>query len=210
LRLRDWASANLWALMVPISEAAQSSDPGWFYSSLAQVTAALVGFLGGFLILRLLTLMEGWRTLLGRLAQTDVDWRWKRTANETEVRGTRSGVPIHVRAEEERLWFELQRLMREKDQASIPKAIWRGVALLGLLSLVGIAWPLMALDAPAGSTRALMLAVCLVLVAGLLAVALIEGSHALGELSNFKMSDDVEKERAQRELDIEAQARREG
>jgi hypothetical protein len=30
------------------------ADPSWFYSSLSQVTAAIVGFLGGFLILRLL------------------------------------------------------------------------------------------------------------------------------------------------------------
>jgi hypothetical protein len=35
------------------------ADPGWFSSSLAQVTAAIVGFLGGFVILRLLDFHEG-------------------------------------------------------------------------------------------------------------------------------------------------------
>lgn len=39
------------------------ADPSWFYSSLSQVTAAIVGFVGGFLILRLQQLMRDWRSL---------------------------------------------------------------------------------------------------------------------------------------------------
>jgi hypothetical protein len=46
------------------------ADPGWFYSSLAQVTAAIVGFLGGFVILRLLDFTKEWRETADAIVTT--------------------------------------------------------------------------------------------------------------------------------------------
>ena len=42
-------------------------QPQWFYSSLARVTAAIVGFVGGFLLVRLLEVMRDWSGLVDRL-----------------------------------------------------------------------------------------------------------------------------------------------
>jgi hypothetical protein len=55
----------------------QGADPSWFYSSISQVTA-VVGFLGGFVIVRLVAFMSDWRETEVNILTTDAASEAKR------------------------------------------------------------------------------------------------------------------------------------
>jgi hypothetical protein len=126
-----------------------TNDPAWFYSSLAQVTAAIVGFLGGFLIIRLTSLMSEWRTLMSRLETSQRAWV---SVNQT-IKRIRPTHPIDIEADRERLWYEVMGAVGEQNTARLPRemAVW-GIAL-GILAASGIVWPLIALGAPTNSLQ---------------------------------------------------------
>jgi hypothetical protein len=50
------------------------TDPSWFYSSIAQSTAALVGFVGGFYIFRLQTYLSEWAAATRSLEALQQRW----------------------------------------------------------------------------------------------------------------------------------------
>jgi hypothetical protein len=123
-------------------------DASWFYSSLAQVTAALVGLLGGFLTLRLLGYMNDWRQLEGRLKLLQNSWVLADLATENNSQLKTPTEQADARREENRLWNELLFSIEERETAVVPREfLWGGLTLF-LLLIAGVLLPLLLLDQP--------------------------------------------------------------
>lgn len=116
-------------------------SPEWFWSSLAQVTASLVGFLGAFLLVRLSTYVAGWREAANDLDRLQRSWSIAHASGPSE------------RAEEA-LW-ELRILDDRRRDERFPREIPAILLLLGLVFVVGVVLPLMALGAPGNATQSL-------------------------------------------------------
>jgi len=127
------------------------ADPGWFYSSLAQVTAAIVGFLGGFVIVRLLDFIKEWRETADGLVTTRALYNAKQREPDTAKETGHHASPIE--SDVDRLWGELVRLLRRRDAARFPSVVNRLTFGLLALTAVGILWPLLALEGPSNGRQ---------------------------------------------------------
>lgn len=177
------------------------ADPGWFYSSLAQVTAAIVGFLGGFVILRLLDFMSEWRETADDIVTTRSAFYAKRT--ELETAKERGHLTTAIESDIDRLWGELVRLLRRRDAAQFPRVVNRLTAGLLVLTSVGIILPLLALEGPSNGRQLAFLIAWVVIV--LIAAPLIarEARRQLKLLRGVKLSEESEAEYQQFLLDFE-------
>ncbi len=163
-----------------------SPDPQWFYSSLAQVGSAFVGFLGGFFILRLQTYSQEWRDV--RLEINRLYSSWNSTQRTLEKLGSAAG-ERNVDAEQSLLARrddvarQLAPLIDRRTNAAFPRELLVMAVLLVLLLGGGVVAPLLALPRPAEAEKVIYLAV----VAGLfvvMGVAML--LLALGSLKNLR------------------------
>ena len=115
----------------------QPAEPSWFYSSLAQVTAAIVGFLGGFIILRLLGFMSEWRETADGIRTTGAAWNAKRKELD-RAEGDPNTTPA-IESEIDRLWGELVRLLTRRDAARFPRVV--SLLTLGMLLMTAVGSP---------------------------------------------------------------------
>ena len=179
--------------------AAATSDPSWFYSSLAQSSAAVVGFVGAFLIFRIQDYMAAWarmaselQTLQGRwsVAATQVrsqENAWLRAVRSGEVEGTQQDhkqfVDSALERQEDEAWRDLRPLLDRRRTEEFPRELVMSAALLGALFLVGTLAPLMFLSSPSNLAQVLWV----VLVGA--AVAVVAGAmlyRAKQEYDRFK------------------------
>lgn len=155
------------------------AESAWFYSSLSQVTAAIVGFVGAFLILRLQTHISDWNDLLVRLETGQT--RWLLTSDTFAL-------DSRFQLEKGILWAELLRALEEQKRAKMPSEItWGGCLLLALLAM-GTAWPLIALQAPDLARKLSFLVPWGVLVLVLVSVMYLRARSVLGQLRRFELS----------------------
>lgn len=130
------------------------TDPAWFYSSLAQATAALVGFVGGFYIYRLQGYISDWTTAARELTSQQVRWlaAHRDVRREQTVHAADAGDGLRSRTEAERiednLWADLRRHLDAQDSTVFPAELgWLGLGLAALF-VVGCVIPLMWLGEP--------------------------------------------------------------
>ncbi|HEX8004313.1 MAG TPA: hypothetical protein VF519_16625 [Mycobacteriales bacterium] len=164
-------------------------SPEWFYSSLAQVTASLVGFLGAFLLVRLSSYIADWRDAASALDRLQRSWSIAHTSG------------LHERAYEA-LW-ELRVLDDRRQAERFPREIPAVFALVGLVFGVGVVLPLLALGAPSNAAQAAYLGpVALLVVAGA-AIMLLAARRAFREWRTVALWDVVHR-RLDEERDNEA------
>lgn len=154
------------------------SQPQWFYSALAQVTAAIVGFIGGFLLLRLLELLREWRTLTERLEDRQARWshaefleRQYDQIHEAEI-GPYKGERLKLSNDQSASWSDLYKAIQERELVKMPRELLWALATVTVIALVFALGPLLVLDAPSILERASWLgglALALALIAFLLA-----------------------------------------
>ena len=110
------------------------------------MTAAIVGFLGGFVILRLLDFMREWRGTADSIVTTRAAYYAKRSELE-RAEGNPATTPA-IESDLDRLWGDLVRLLQRRDAAQFPRVVNRLTTGLLALMAVGIIWPLLALSGP--------------------------------------------------------------
>lgn len=168
-------------------------QPQWFYSSLAQVTAALVGFIGGFLLLRLLEVMREWKTLLDRLQDRQSKWsraerlEWHYDQTHESKLGPYQGEKLRLNNDTSDSWSALYDTLQERSAAKMPVELLASLGAVTTIALVFGLGPLLALDHPSFSERMAWtggLATGLSLVAVLLANA-VRSRHK--QLHSFKI-----------------------
>lgn len=148
-------------------------EPAWFFSSLAQVTAAIVAFLGGFLTLRLQDQVKEWRALRIGLVSTQRRWLGAKRAAErfwdqyakTQGTGPIEGPTPELDRENE-TWASLVDLIEEQKQSTLPRFFSIGAVALSMLLVVGVVLPLLDLDAPSDRMQAAYLAIFLLPLVG--------------------------------------------
>ncbi len=176
-----------------------------FYSSLSQVTAAIVGFFGGFLILRLLGYITDWRELRRRLESTQSRWAFMESAaEEGERRYSDEAFYLQLRAEENRLWSELFRAKQEQGHVEMPVELgFAGVVLAALIG-IGVIWPLFALAAPSNHLQSVFLLPWMILMVIFAALMYLKARQAYRELKAFQLWDRVEAQYEDQLLQAEA------
>lgn len=169
---------------------AAAPDPSWFYSSLAQSTAAIVGFVGAFLIFRIQDYTASWTRKRAELETLQRRWipaqiiaeqqeRVWDEAMEAQPETPRASI-VDPRLESQRdaTWRDLRPLLDDQIQAAFPTELVVITSLLGLLFVVGTLLPLLFLAAPANSDQAIWAAVVGLLLA-LTAVYMLRRSHSV-------------------------------
>lgn len=133
--------------------------PEWFYSSLSQVTAALVGFIGGFVIIRLSQVVAEWRDVIARLKTREDEWVWARIyaaqvdATSVPDTGPYEGEQARAHHAVSRSWSALYEVIEEQRSARFPfELIVTAIFLIGFL-FVGTVWPLSELEEPGSKLR---------------------------------------------------------
>ncbi len=152
--------------MALISPPPPTPDPQWFYSSVAQVSSAFVGFLGGFFILRLQTYSQEWRELrleierLSRvIAVTQAASRRLRrevgnrspaaaAADASTPTDEPSADEVQMQRRRTDALRELPTLLDRRASATFPFELTLMAILLFLLLLGGVGAPLLALPRP--------------------------------------------------------------
>ena len=127
---------SLLAAAVDRSEGAE-----WFYSTLAEVSATIVGFLGAFLVVRLHASMDEWRRESLRVQES------RRVLTRLQER---AGTQVSAR-DAERARAALDDLVATADRQHLgrfPAELTVGAVVLAGLLAVGVIAPLVALDAP--------------------------------------------------------------
>lgn len=177
------------------------TDSAWFYSTLAQVAAAIAGVLGGFLILRLQDQIGDWRALRTLLhAQQGA---WSRAKNQEErfrdayLKANGPGsiegpTPELERADE--TWSMLVASLERRQDANFPKFLLSAGGMLILLVIVGSVAPLLALDDPSVGRKSFFLALFLVPLVGFALLTAFEAVRALKVLKRFELWDHVQRE----------------
>ena len=167
-------------------------DPSWFYSSVAQATAALVGFAGAFMLLRLQENTTRWRTAADQLFELQREWigadvivsqqegeYWKRVEKMgAERTHPREFVDPVLERQRDDAWRRLRPLLDRRDQDQFPRELSYLLLVLGLLFMVGCVVPLMLLGAPSTTAQTSVLTpiVVLLLVTGVLMIMLAKRS----------------------------------
>jgi hypothetical protein len=176
-----------------------TTDTSWFYSSLAQVSAAIVGLLGGFLTLRLINYINEWRELKNRVGDLQPRWADARLVNRRP-----KAAPSHEQVfQETRLWQALKSAIAERDAAAMPREILLAGVVLGLLTGVGVIWPLYSLDAPSTGIQSQYLIpfTALLLAFGVLLYFL--ARQSLAELKGVELHPEVRRQLEQEALDAD-------
>ncbi len=122
----------------------------WFYSTLAEVSATIVGFLGAFLVIRLHAAMDEWRRESARVREA----RLLLVRLQDQLAGSASARDV------ERARSALDDLLVTADRqqlARFPMELTVGGAVLGGLLVVGVIAPLVALDAPGDAVQSAFL-----------------------------------------------------
>jgi hypothetical protein len=147
----------------------QPTEPQWFYSSLAQVSAGLVGFLGAFLLVRLSAYIAEWRTARTALLRLQREW----SAAQRELKDCPPANAAAARMREADAWDDLRQADDERRGAHFPAELVGTLGILGLLLIVGALVPLLALPGPStGEQVAYLVPVAaLVVVAGAVMIA---------------------------------------
>jgi hypothetical protein len=134
----------------------QSSSPDTdvFFSTVATVTSALVGFLGGFFVMRLQAFAEEWRKLQFELARYDREDRDIASAlARSKVSGRGSGETERLEAAKHSLDQRYMALLAQRMRARMPAEVpVQLVLLLGLVAC-GVIVPLLAISGPSSSLR---------------------------------------------------------
>lgn len=164
------------------------NDAAWFYSSLAQVAAAVVAFLGGFLLLRLQDYERYWQDILARLKANQA--RWVQDQN--------------IQSDASFSWNELVRAVEEQKQAAVPHHIFWSGGCLGLLFLIGSVAPLFALGQPSNGAKSWFLLPVATLVLAFVLIAYFRSRDKLAELKAFELWPRVEDELIEQEMQNEA------
>jgi hypothetical protein len=180
-----------------------AADPSWFYSSLSQVTAAVVGFLGGFLILRVLAQMSEWKDMKVRLVSLQSAWVVADQAVQTSETH-RGNVAFSERAEESRLRSDLFRAIEERASAEMPPEYLRGAAALVALIGVGIIWPLITLGSPDNWEQLYFLGPWTLLLIIFMAYGARQARAALTDLKSLPLWERVEGQYEDHLLQLEA------
>lgn len=139
------------------------AQPEWFYSSLAQVTGAIVGFLGGFLLLRLLEVMREWQSLQERLGERQT--RWSRAHSRERAYdqvhppklGPFTGERLKLSNDLSDAWSDLYEVIEERRRARLPADLLWSLALVTLIAFSFALGPLLALEEPSATERVLWL-----------------------------------------------------
>ena len=176
----------------------------WFYSSLSQVTAAIVGFIGGFLILRLLNVMSEWRELQARLDRSQRAWQRARIKREATPIGEIIGPLPEAYQREDEAWDELYRAIKERNRTAFPKEFMLGGALLLGLLTVGTVAPLMALGFPNNRLQMVFLAPWSLLVLTFGVLIALRARGTLSQLESFPLLKSTEAELDDQELQEDA------
>ncbi len=169
------------------------NDPAWFYSSLAQVTAAFIGFVGGFIFLRLQQIFAGWRDLALRLQAAQMAWI---TARRNIRKRTEANIAVlpEMDTEVRRTWVELWFILKQRQIASLPRNLGLWVVLLLALSIVGIIGPLIALQEPVLSTRVVFLVPWSALVLSFVLLGYAQARTFLSRLKSVAILPSTQKE----------------
>ena len=164
-------------------------SPTWFYSSLAQVTAALVGLVGGFLFLRLQRRMTYLVELLDRLRSAQVAWR--EAAHVVREHARRHGeVEPALEVEETRARRELVTAVRAARASEYPaKQVRLPAFLLLILLFVGAGLPLLALDEPDLGEKMLYLVPAIAIVLLFLVVVNVEPRRRKRAIDRYLRND---------------------
>jgi hypothetical protein len=168
------------------------TDAACFYSSLAQVTAAVVAFLGGFLLLRLQDYERYWQDILVRPRVNQARW-----SQDKDLQPNASFS-----------WNELVRAVDEQRQAAVPGHILSG-GCLAVMFLVGSIAPLFALGEPDDSAKAWFLIPTALLVLVFVAIAFLRSRATLATVKAFELWPYVEGEYIEWEMQNEAWAAKE-
>lgn len=152
------------------------TDPSWFYSALSQVTAAVEAILGGFLVLRLQDYEKSWQDVRVRLEVGQARW------SHEYLRDQDSGLS----------WYELRRVIEEREQAAMPRHIFWSALCLAFLLAIGSIGPLAALDEPASFIKAWFLAPWAVLAIVFAVITYKRTDQILGQLKEYELWDLVE------------------
>jgi hypothetical protein len=139
-------------------------QPQWFYSSLAQVTAAIVGFVGGFLLLRLLEVIRDWSGLVDRLRERQTRWaradhreRAYDQVHELKL-GPFTGERLELSNDESETWSDLYETIQEQRATKMPTDLLWSLGLVTLIAFAFALGPLLALDHPSFYERLIWLA----------------------------------------------------
>ena len=173
------------------------NEPQWFFSSLAQVTAAIVGFLGGFLLLRLLEMMREWRTIEQRLRERQKVWsraHWinEQMRDEDHKLGPFTGERLQVSRNETHAWGDLYETIKEWQAIAIPREVKYALGGLMILALGGTLGPLLALRAPSLFTRTIWLGLWAVVFIALSLSIWVVLVRTEQEVKAFKLYDHTE------------------
>lgn len=139
-------------------------QPQWFYSSLAQVTAAIVGFVGGFLLLRLLEVMRDWSALGDELRERQKRWsgadhreRAYDQAHELKL-GPFTGERLKLSNDESDAWSDLYETIQAQRATKMPTDLLWSLGLVALIAFAFALGPLLALTHPSFWERLIWLA----------------------------------------------------
>lgn len=131
------------------------SDPSWFYSSLAQSAATIVGLGGAFYIFRLQTFVSEWTTAAEQLPVQQRRWseaRFRVRQEESRFGEPRTvddhfedGVSPDSAQEERERWSDLREHLELRETAAFPGELLSLAALLGAVLLAGCFIPLVML-----------------------------------------------------------------
>lgn len=182
---------------------ADPPDPSWFYSSVAQATAALVGFAGAFLLLRLQDYTSRWRaradeimTLQREWSSADLEVSWQEEeylrAGNTEFAPRAATVDEALERRRDDVWRLLRPLLDERSAATFPWELGALLAVLGLLLVVGCFVPLAELDAPSNQDQWRILVPIAVLVSAAGLLMLLQARNAFNAFKTvqiFKRTD---------------------
>lgn len=156
-----------------------TSDPQWFYSSLAQVSAGLVGLLGGFLLVRLSSYIAEWRDRRTTLLRLEREWR-AATAATLRRQATGDAARREAREREEDAWYSLRVAADERETARFPGELVVTLAVLAALLGAGVVAPLVALGAPGNTEQVAYVAAIALLVVGVGLVMTVAALRAFG------------------------------
>lgn len=182
------------------------TDSSWFYSSLSQVTAAIVGFFGGFFILRLLNYTGEWRQLRSRLESTQSAWILQERSTEDVESSHLDTLERQAKVDADRLWLDLKRAIDARRLAKMPRELLWGALLLGVLLLVGSVWPLLVLGGPSNSQQLGFLVPWVIVLAAFGLLMYFQARASLNELKSLKLADRTEGQYEEDALQEEAWA----
>lgn len=185
------------------------TDPSWFYSSLAQSAAAVVGFVGAFLIFRVQDYMTNWAHDLADLealqrrwvpAHVDVETQekdWYRALDADPGRDEPSRdqfVRFSLERERDELWRNLRLILDRRRLATFPRELVQMAALIGLLLLVGTLGPLLALGAPSNVMQVGWLAAVAVLIVATASAMILRARTEFRRLKEYRLFPLVDSE----------------